>query len=344
MSEYFLYYAGMSGNMGCEQIGLATSADGEKYRRVKNSGLIIEKNPGLKWKDLRVCNPAVIPHRNEFVMYYQGISSDNLNTSIGLATSSNGVDWNCREEPCISLELIKKDGLDCDYTGRMRLVEPTVFIEDGRFKMWFVIYMNQKHPGNSLVYAESPDGENWKVMNFKLLTGNQFGPYNLHYPQVIKNNSGYAIYFTLQNLLNGVYGIFKMDSSDGVHWENLGQVLPESHRGFCLEHRKHFDLTLFSRNIGRISSTLNRKYSSWFRRGANYFGYAHPHLLEKNGSARLYYHNNNIGPDNKIWMDIGCCDIENSGKVGRHYKVLEKNPDTKAWDSFFVADPYVICL
>lgn len=343
MAEYFLYYAGMSNNNGCEQIGLAISRDGNKFNRVNTSGLIIKIDPEKKWKNLRVCNPTVMCLKNKFILYYQGISTEKLHTSIGIAYSTNGVDWNCQEEPCLSAMTMRENNVDIDYSKSVRLTEPSIIIDNGLFKMWFIVYQNEAHLGNSILYAESEDGQTWSIRNKKLLTGNQFGKCNIHYPQVVKNSQGYTIHFTLINMLNNATGIFKMDSSDGLTWGNLEQLLPLSTHGFSLKYREHFMLTLFSRRSEGISTAWNRKYSLAFKNGENYFGYSHSHLMELEENATLFYHNNNLNSMGKMWMDIGCCKIVN-GKATDHQKILEKTRDSSAWDAVFVADPYVISL
>ena len=98
---YFLYYAGMPDEKVYEQIGLAISDDGCHYTRVHGDGLIVKRDEKLNWKNLRVCNPTVLLFEKKFIMYYQGISQD-LNTSIGMATSDDGVNFECDDTPCLS--------------------------------------------------------------------------------------------------------------------------------------------------------------------------------------------------------------------------------------------------
>lgn len=86
---FFLYYAGMARDAdGTEQIGLAISDDGRKFRRVRGGGLIVAVDPKLPWKDLRVCNPTVLSIPGSIIMFYQGIAKQPPHhTSIGSARS-----------------------------------------------------------------------------------------------------------------------------------------------------------------------------------------------------------------------------------------------------------------
>src|SRR5438046_2313543 len=84
-----------------EQIGAAVSDDGLSFTRVGAAGLVLPRDPEQRWRGLRVCNPTVLVEDGRFLMWYQGIEPETLHTSLGLATSLDGVAWDADPEPCL---------------------------------------------------------------------------------------------------------------------------------------------------------------------------------------------------------------------------------------------------
>ncbi len=350
MAEYFLYYAGMNQDNTVEQIGLAISKDGKNFERVNKDGLIIPIDKNLSWKETYVSNMTVLSWKDELLMYYHatgGFGTNSGKTSIALATSRNGVDWECMNTPLLTWKDMREIDTEQTPTSRVDLGSPAVIYDQEKFKMWFT-YGHISHPGNSIYYAESENGRNWTIQDKKILSGNLFGPFYLYYPQVIKVNDGYEMLFTLRNMFNGTDGIFKMKSPDGLNWENLVQLLPVTYDGFVLKPREIVNINLQSWKFHRAKEIAHRTYFRLFHGGKNYYGYSHPHLLKEEGRTLLYYHNDNARGGGGMfgkgrYMDIGSCEIVNNRLVN-HKKILERAQHKSAWDSFFVADPFVLKL
>lgn len=331
---HYLYYAGMPDEKIHEQIGLAISEDGSNYTRVDGDGLILKRDEKVNWKNLRVCNPTVMHCEKKFIMFYQGISKD-LNTCIGMARSEDGINFECEDDPCLSyVDMTNIDPLlDCSKV--VRLIEPSILIDEGVTKMWFV-YVHGSHPGNSIYYAESRGGGRWKVLDKKVLSGNQFGDFNLHYPQVIRSGEVYEMWFTLRDNASFVFGIFKMSSDDGLVWKDLRQVLPKT-------RRRTISLKKFSAiALGLKGSTLRLNVVSKIlsKDWPNFYGVAHPHLIKNSNRSVLYFQNANSGPRG-LYYSIGKAELEGD-QVVNMMPVLKSADDRQAWDSFFVADPYVL--
>lgn len=341
---YFLYYAGMAQDHVNEQIGLATSPDGIHFDKVDGHGLILPRDPETSWKAERVCNPTVLYHNHVFVMYYQGIASGPLNhTSIARAHSKDGIHFQCDAEPCISWQVMEHIDPSFNPNERVGLFEPTVFIENNTYFMWFVYAKGTGQNGNDIYFAESTDGIDWHICENKILNGSQFGPFRVHYPQVFLQNGQFEIWFSLKSLVNASFGIFKMTSFDGQHWENLQQVLPQTTDGLSLTPRKLLNIKINEKKV-RWGSSFDYLYTKVLRKyfhRYNYLGFAHPHVITSSNSRSLYLHNYNMGSDGS-WMDISRCELTKSGDPTQMQRVLSPAKNAKAWDAFFVGDPYVL--
>jgi hypothetical protein len=317
-----------------EQIGLAISEDGSNFTRVHKDGLILKRDEKLHWKNLRVCNPTVTLCEKKFIMFYQGISKD-LNTSIGMARSDDGVNFECEDAPCLShVDMTNIDPLlDCSKV--VRLIEPSIVMDEGVTKMWFV-FVHESHPGNSIYYAESKDNHKWKIFDKPVLSGCQFGNFNLHYPQILRTREGYEMWFTLRDNSSYVFGIFRMSSDDGLVWKDVRQVLPKTWTGtISLKKFSAIALGLKRRRLGfnAVSKLLAKDWP-------NFYGAAHPHLIKNSDRSVLYFQDANSGPRG-LYYSIGKAELEED-RVVNMMSVLRNADDRQAWDSFFVADPYVL--
>lgn len=339
---YFLYYAGMGADRQTEQIGLATSEDGVRFRRAGDGGLIVARNLTIPWKNTRVCNPAVVVRGREMMMFYQGAQCDasgrTARHTIGVATSGDGVTWTDSDEPVLRAEDVPDDRGELSATQAAGVIEPCLLVEDGQFRMWFIHYRDSMQQG-ALCHAVSQDGRRWNVTERHVLVASQFGNCRLHYPHVIKRPGFYEVWFSLRSVDTGAFGIFKMRSEDGLRTDSLEQILPHSSGDLALGPRELIGVRLGGRRL-RGMGALNWAFSQVFEGGRRAWGYAHPHLVEENGTATLYYQRYNLRRRTH-WMDIGCGQFD-AGQVRRGQAVLSPSPDPSAWDSFFVADPFVL--
>ncbi len=87
---YFAYYHGMADSSGARRIGLATSTDGNSWTRY-GSNPILSVSGGGAWDNYSVAYPNVWQEGNQWYMLYAGGNSTNY--QIGLATSSDGINW-----------------------------------------------------------------------------------------------------------------------------------------------------------------------------------------------------------------------------------------------------------
>jgi hypothetical protein len=340
-----LYYAGMAADGVTEQIGLAVS-NGQGFERVRADGLIIAADPSYPWRALRVCNPTVIVGDPGFVMYFQGIADGLHHTSIGVARSDDGIEWEVDAEPSLGWQAMEGVDPTLDSTARVGLWEPAILVEDGRLRMWFV-YSHVSQPGNSIWYAERAGDEPWRLAARPLLTGRSFGNFDIHYPQMIRTATGYELWFTLRNVENGVDGIFVARSAGGEEWESPHQVLPRSARGISLKKKRIVPAKVAAvlnrvapafgqRFVSRAEKEARRRFSSFQR---NALGYAHSHVLTAGDETLFVFHNDHEG-DRGRWMDVSLATLE-GGAVRDADTILTPGPPD-AWDGYFVADPFLI--
>jgi predicted GH43/DUF377 family glycosyl hydrolase len=129
-STYKMWYWGDNKFNEIDQIGLALSDDGIKWQRAA-SNPVVAPDRGIWWQDGEgIGTPHVIRVNSGYVMAYH--AADQIgNIRIGLATSSDGVDWKKENEPILDVG-------DENSWESMGIVTGS-FIQDTRhLKMWYL--------------------------------------------------------------------------------------------------------------------------------------------------------------------------------------------------------------
>jgi len=315
--SYYLYYAGMAADGFTEQIGLAISDDGWEYTRAGQDGLIIPVDPSKPWKSLRTCNPTVLQGAEKFLMFYQGIAQDGR-TSIGVATSIDGLTWDCIDNPSMTVES-EYDALQCGMYGTTDLIEPAVIREDGRYRMWLVT-RGLKEPGNRIHHASSEDGLFWKVDRAGLVEGTFFGVgCKVHYPQVTLTKNGYCLYVSVRQP-NGRFSVHYSYSTDGYCFNKWTVI------------KSTVVLPLF---LLRILNKLRLSACPFSH------GLAHSHVVDGDEIGRTYYHAYHLTRNRRTFMNIVAIDSTHPNRI---ITVLDVPRNIAAWDYYFVADPFIMKL
>ena len=164
---YKLYYSGWSDNWGNWHIGLAISTDGLNWTKYPDPVLL-----GTSGWEYQVASATVIKYDNTYYMFYTGRNLPHL--SIGLATSSDGVNWTrYPANPILTFtEPWEMNGV----------YYPSVIEENNELKM---VYMNSE--GTGFGFAYSSDGINWTKDNSNPFftrenTANGWADYKIAYP------------------------------------------------------------------------------------------------------------------------------------------------------------------
>lgn len=179
---YKMYYTGWSNSSsgGEWPIGLAVSTDGISWEKNQTPVLY---GSGSGW-EYQIAPSSIIKVEGDYYLYYYGRNP----YQIGLATSSDGVNWTKNQSNPI---------LKADHTWEGAGVYfPSVYKDGSQFVMY---YMNAS--GTGFGKAVSSDGINWvKDSNDPIIlkddTHNQWANYKIAYPNFIKMNNHDVIYYT----------------------------------------------------------------------------------------------------------------------------------------------------
>ena len=193
------------------QIGYATSTDGVTWTKYSDNP-VLKVGESDQWDHLFIYCPVVIFDGVEYKMWYQGAGSSYLLTSsIGLATSPDGITWTKHQKnPVI------EPGSDGRWDSGE--ISPGDVIFDGEtYKMW---YSGRFPSWGNIGYATSPDGLTWTKYRYNPVLGRgSFGAWDdkaVWMPDIMLIDSTYHMWYS--GRLNGNYRLGYATSPDGVKW------------------------------------------------------------------------------------------------------------------------------
>ncbi|QQS35233.1 MAG: hypothetical protein IPM56_13375 [Ignavibacteriales bacterium] len=180
---YTIYYVGWANQNGQWNIGRATSTDGINW--TKDPHPILYASGGWEYQ---IAPASVVKLDGTYYLYYYGISSGTA--KIGLATSTDGITWNRYSNNPILEKTQNWEGTGIYY--------PAVIHDNGMFKM---VYMNRYGNLTAFGTATSSDGKNWtKSADNPFFTeentANNWALYDIAYPNYIKLENEYRIYYS----------------------------------------------------------------------------------------------------------------------------------------------------
>lgn len=334
-----LFYAGMASDRVTEQIGLAHSVDGVRFTRVGQDGLLIRRDPLIGWKDTRVCNPCIFQDDTRFRMLYQGVGGGGNFYSIGHAVSDSGYQWMLDDDPCLDWSTIRGSSLPAG-AEKIGPIEPHVLKDSGTFKVWFN-FRSPEVPQNLFYYAETDDFKTWDIHATPILDGRHFFGSSIWYPQVIRHQGAYHLYFMVRGNEHAIYECW---SKDGTTFGPPKNVL-----GTCIDLSSLSKLGFGSRVNKRLLSPLLRKVLAakrqlYLRWGGDPvpMGIGHPHWMEIGIKKLMYVHRYHANRRGHLSIDIALYE-QFSDRWQFSNTVLSPSVNPEQWDAFFVADPYVLC-
>ncbi len=176
---YKMYYNGFQDQNGEWDIGLAASADGIHWTKYLNP--ILTPNA----VENQIIVSSVINVNSKYYLYYTIRNYPYY--SIGVATSSDGINWTKNPaNPVLSPDAV------WEGTG---IFYPSVIYDAGQFKM---VYMNADADGFGFAYSN--DGVNWqKDSNNPFFTPKMISSKwanEIAYPDFHKIGNHYSIYYT----------------------------------------------------------------------------------------------------------------------------------------------------
>jgi len=130
---------------------------------------------------------------------------------IGAAVSTDGEHF----EKVSTAPLLPRSGTDPFLTA-----SPSILIEDGVWRMWYVsgTGWNGREPSYRICYAESPDGFTWKSTGKVCIDYSYEGEHAIARPHVIKDGSTYRMWFSHRG---DKYRLGYAESDDGLAWKRM---------------------------------------------------------------------------------------------------------------------------
>jgi len=166
---WVLYFYTLNGNsfQGSGDIGRATAPSPTGPWSIDPEPVLSPGPPGA-WDEVQVASPSVVKTQEGYKMYFDGLGAENTST-IGLATSKDGIHWTKYNDPATNDPLLAESDpvltADANSWDSIRVIDPNVVqTNDG----WVMIYLSTNglkkfSPGEYLFgLAVSSDGVKWE--------------------------------------------------------------------------------------------------------------------------------------------------------------------------------------
>jgi predicted GH43/DUF377 family glycosyl hydrolase len=199
---YKMWFSSL-GNSGVCMISYATSTDGFSWSRYASPLLV--PDTAVSWATESICVGPVIKVNNEYRMYFNGWASQYGNWNIGLATSSDGIHWQCRKQPVLY-------GTSGD---QYQIVATDIIKLNGKYILY---YTGRNYPFYKIFAAVSDDGITWTKVTNPILTATQSWEGNgVFYSTVIQDGNTLRMAF-MNDGQSAVFGFGFATSTDGLTW------------------------------------------------------------------------------------------------------------------------------
>lgn len=178
---WYLYYMGFSDQNGTWHIGLATSIDGISWN--KNPQPVLQAGSGWEYQ---IVPTSVIKKNGVFHLYYTGRNYPTY--KIGLATSTNGINWTRNNiNPILSAAL--------PWEGTK--VSAASVVADG--DSLIMVYSSTQGDKHYFGMATSTDGLNWNKRSSpvfsNLNTTNNWARTSIDYSNLVKAGNQLRVYY-----------------------------------------------------------------------------------------------------------------------------------------------------
>ena len=183
-------------------IGYAYSNDGINW--TVNPNPILSPGPGYTWDATAVAGGTVIKDESGYKIYYAGWSDPSGPWHIGLATSSDGLNWVKHPNPVLFAS-----------TGWEYQIAPSSIIKING--IYYLYYYGRNLPYLKIGLATSPDGINWtKYSGNPILTyDQQWEGTGVYSADVFEKNSQFEMIY--MNSMGTAFG--SATSGDGMNWQ-----------------------------------------------------------------------------------------------------------------------------
>ena len=200
---YKMWYLGLAGG-GVAHVGYAESTDGISWTRPYSDPVLSPGNYN-DWDAGSVAPGVVIKEDGVYKMYYVGWRDQNLNWSIGLATSSDGINWTKYSNNPV---LYGTAGWEYQIAATSLLKINNTY---------YLYYFGRNFPEYKIGLATSTDGINWSKYsgNPILIQTESWELTGVYNPTVIEDNGTYKMIYS-NAAPNTAFGM--ATSTDGVNW------------------------------------------------------------------------------------------------------------------------------
>jgi predicted GH43/DUF377 family glycosyl hydrolase len=210
-SRYEMWFTASTDGDRPFRIGYAVSPDGISW--TEHPSPVLEPDAGT-WDELTVEGPMVLRENQTYTMWYTGWGPSHYWGNIGIATSSDGINWTKDSSNPIMIP----DTSAWEAGGPHY---PSILPVQGGYKMWYAGY-NAEFSLAMIGYATSSDGISWQrdVDNNPVLTIGAPGEwdYNGVTPQVILIDPTYHLWYNARPYNGNPSQVGYAASTDGITW------------------------------------------------------------------------------------------------------------------------------
>ncbi len=199
-----MWYLGVAGSAS-KYVLYAESIDGVNWTKPINHPVLYPGNYGT-WDSWAVHPGAILKDGNEYKMYYYGYSDQYDQWHIGLATSTDGINWEKYPKPI----LLGTSGWE------YQIFSSSIIKKDGNYLLY---YTGRNLPNYKIGVAVSSDGVNFvKYPGNPIIVNDQTWEMNgILYPSVTEQNGSLKMVF--MNSTASGFGL--ATSSNGLNWTKL---------------------------------------------------------------------------------------------------------------------------
>ena len=148
INDWKMWFDAWDGSDIWRSLGYATSTDGINWSKY---GAVLDKGTSGEWDDYKIHHPSVVKEGSTYYMYYGGHRSGQ-SYRIGMATSSNGINWTkYAENPILTW------GEDGEFDDNMLRPSKPIII-DG---VWYMFYWAYDGSSSGMGLAVSTNGYTW---------------------------------------------------------------------------------------------------------------------------------------------------------------------------------------
>ena len=192
-------------NAGVANIWYAESPDGINWQN-KTSIPVLDTGAAGSWDDNAVSPAAVIKDGNYYKLYYNGVRESFGRSYTGLATSTDGINWEKYSTPVLT----------GDSTNAFYLITESVLKVNGTYYLYYTTAPEYDYNRTVINLATSTDGINWTKYagNPIMVPEYSWEGTGVFYPSVIYDQNEFIMVY--ENSTRSKFGFAV--SEDGMHW------------------------------------------------------------------------------------------------------------------------------